>query len=121
MEALREGNPALIEQIKQEAVESERERLSDIDALTVPGYEEMAEQAKADGTSAMEFQKQFVAAMRKKGADFLKARAEETAPAQQVAGGAAEDEEDEEQKVKAIAESIAEYAKASHGMTEGMF
>lgn len=121
MEELREGNPALIDQIKQEAVEAERERLSDIDALTVPGYEELAEQAKANGTSALEFQKQIVAAMRKKGADFLKARTEETAPAQQVTGGAAEDEEDEEKEVKAIAESVAEYAKAGNVQTDGMF
>lgn len=121
MEELREGNPDLIDQIKQEAVEAERERLSDIDALTVPGYEELAEQAKANGTSALEFQKQIVAAMRKKGADFLKARTEETAPAQQVTGGAAEDEEDEEKEVKAIAESVAEYAKAGNVQTDGMF
>ncbi len=112
VEKLRDGNPALLAQIQQEAVDAERERLSDIDNLTVPGYEEMAEQAKATGMSAMDFHRQLVAEMKKKGTDFIQARREETAPAQDIVGGTPADEEkSEEQKIKDFANEVAGYAK----------
>ena len=123
VEQLREANPALLAQVQQDAVAAERERLSDIDALTVPGYEEMAEQAKANGTSAMDFQKQIVAAMKKKGTDFIQARQQETAPAANVAGGAPETAaKKEEQEIADNAKDIAEYAKQfTPGGNESMF
>lgn len=112
IDQLRDGNPALFAQIQQTAVEAERTRLEDIDALTLPGYEEMAAQAKADGTSAMDFQKQVVAAQRKKGAEFLESRKAETAPAQQVTGGGPKDnEKSQSDEIRETAKSIAEYAK----------
>ena len=123
VEDLRDGNPALLAQIQQEAVDAERERLSDIDNLTVPGYEEMAEQAKATGMSAMDFHRQLVAEMKKKGTDFIQARREETAPAQDIVGGTPADEEkSEEQKIKDFANEVAGYAKndAEYGGS-GMF
>ena len=121
LDQLREGNPALFDQVRQDAVTAERERLSDIDALTVPGYEEMAEQAKAEGTSAMDFQRQIVAAMKQKGTNFLQARQQETAPAGEVAGGQPQDNaKTEEQEIlddaKAIAEFAQQYAPVSGGM-----
>ena len=123
VEQLRDANPALLAQVQQDAVAAERERLADIDALTMPGYEEMAAQAKANGTSAMDFQKQVVAAQRKKGADFLSARAEETTPARGVSGGAAGDgEKNEDQEIQENAKAVAEYAKAyARNTGEGMF
>ena len=121
MEELREGNPALFEQVRQDAVEAERERLSDIDALTIPGYEEMAEQAKTNGTSVMDFQKQIVAAMKKKGESFLASRQTETAPAQEVVGGEPA-HDDEDQTVNAMAKEIAEYAESfTASAADGMF
>lgn len=119
-EQLRDGNPALYAQVQQDAVAAERERLSDIDALTVPGYEDMAEQAKANGTSAMDFQKQLVAAMKQKGANFIQSRQEETAPTQQVAGQAAVGSaQSEEQEIQENAKAIAEEAKAYSGSGNG--
>ena len=119
-EQLRDGNPALYAQVQQDAVAAERERLSDIDALTVPGYEDMAEQAKANGTSAMDFQKQLVAAMKQKGANFIQSRQEETAPTQQVAGqAAAGSAQSEEQEIQENAKAIAEEAKAYSGSGNG--
>lgn len=120
LDQLREGNPALFDAIRQSAVDAERERLSDIDALTIPGYEEMAAQAKADGTSAMDFQKQLVSAMRQKGADFLQARATETAPAQEVAGDAPQSKS-EEQEINDAAKDIAGYATGHMTGADGMF
>ena len=121
LEQLREGNPALLEQIKQNAVDAERERLSDIDALTVPGYEDLATKAKAEGTSAMDFQKQIVAAMRQKGNDFLEARQRETAPAQEVVGGEPSNTKTEEQEIQDNAKLIAEYAKGYTATGDTMF
>lgn len=111
IEQLREGNPALYDQVRQEAVEAERARLAEIDDLTVPGYEGMAAEAKANGTSTMEFQKLIVKAMKKKGNQFMQARQEETAPAQDVAGGSPSDNaETEEQEIQDTAKDIAGFA-----------
>lgn len=123
LEQLRAENPALVEQIQQCAIDAERQRVDDIDALTVPGYEAMAAQAKQGGTSAMEFQKQLVAAMREKGNTFLEQRRQETANAQNVAGGDARDlDAKSEDAIDAAAKEIAEYARAySASNNESMF
>lgn len=123
VDQLREANPALLAQVQQEAVAAERERLADIDALTVPGYEDMAAEAKANGTSAMDFQKQIVAAMKKKGTDFMQNRQKETEPAAKVAGGEPKDNNrSEEQEIQDNAKDIAEYAKFYNTSTDsGMF
>ena len=72
----------------------------------------MAAQAKANGTSAMDFQKQVVAAQKKKGNDFLEARRKETAPAQDVTGGEPNDNgKSAEKEITDAAKDIAEYAK----------
>lgn len=122
-EELRAENPALFEQVQQAAVTAERERLSDIDALTDPGYEDLAEQAKANGTSAMDFHKQLIAAKKQKGADFMAARTQETAQAAQVAGGAPDgNAKTEEQEMEDFAKSVAEYANQyAPGGNDGMF
>lgn len=122
VEQLQEGNADLMAQIQQNAVAAERARISDIDALTMPGYEDMAAKAKADGTSAIEFQKALVVAMKEKGKNFIQARQEETAPSQNVAGGnPAEGMKTEEQEVKELANSIANYAKEYSSTANGMF
>ena len=108
---LKEGNPALYDQVQQEAVEAERARLAEIDDLTVPGYEGMAAEAKANGTSAMDFQKLIVKAMKEKGNQFMQARQEETTPAQEVAGGSPSDNaKTEEQEIQDTAKDIAGFA-----------
>ena len=112
---LQTENPALFDQIRQQAIENERRRLEDIDALTLPGYEAMADQAKKDGTSALDFQKKVVAAQKAKGAEFLANRQKETEPAQQVPAGAADDGKTEEQMIADNAKQIAEYAKMYSG------
>lgn len=122
-EELRAENPALYEQVQQAAVTAERTRLSDIDALTDPGYEDLAEQAKANGTSAMDFHKQLIAAKKQKGADFMAARVQETANAAQVAGGAPDgNAKTEEQEMEDFAKSVAGYANQyAPGGNDGMF
>ena len=114
-------NPALVETIRQEAITEERERLQEIDELTLPGYEEDAAQAKADGTSAIAFHKLIVQKNRQKGKDFLNQRKEELAPAAMVVGGAAEDndgnDDDEIQRAaKMIADEAAKLMHSEGGM-----
>lgn len=118
-EQLQAQNPALFNQVQQNAVQAERERLAEIDAMTTPGYEKMAAKAKADGTSAMDFHKQIVQAMKEKGAGFLQQRREETNPAQEVAGAAAGGQANEQKELDDFAKSMAEYAKNYVSSGEG--
>lgn len=121
VEQLQEGNPDLIKQIRQSAIAEERARLDDIDALTLPGYEDMAAEAKADGTSAVDFQKSLVTAMKQKGTNFMQARQMETSPAKNVAGGAPSGAREDEQLEKDI-KDIAKYAELYSGDgTSSMF
>ena len=121
-EQLLAENPALLEQIQQAAITADRQRQEEIDAITPPvaEYQAMAEEAKKNGTSAMDFHKQLVAAMKQKGANHQAARQQETAPASNVTGGAAEEGKDnEEQEIKQYAESMAKYAKEYRGGADG--
>lgn len=115
MDQLKEGNPELMQQIQQSAVEEERTRLADIDALTLPGYEDLAKQAKENGTSAADFQKQIVAEVRKKGDDFIRNRQQETGAANNIIGGAPAGKNDEAQEIQNTAKEIAAYASEYTG------
>jgi hypothetical protein len=123
MEQLREANPALFAQVQQDAVNAERERLAEIDALTMPGCEEMAEQAKADGTSAMDFHKKIVEARKKQGEEFIAARQKETQPAKDIAGGAPDGNgRTEQQEIDDYAKEMAKYATLYNpGTEDGMY
>ena len=118
-EQLQAQNPALFSQVQESAVAAERERLADIDALTLPGYEAMAAEAKAKGTSALDFQKQIVKAQKEKGNAFLAQRQQETQPAQEVAGSAATSGKSEAEELDAYAKDVAEYAKSYSGVRDG--
>lgn len=118
-EQLQAQNPALLSQIRQSAVAAERERLEDIDALTLPGYEVMAAEAKKNGTSAMDFQKQIVKAQKEKGNTFMSQRQTETAPAQNVAGSTPQSGKTEAQEIVDNAKDIAEYAKLFDNAGDG--
>ena len=100
----------------------ERERVAEIDALTMPGYEADAAEAKASGMSAADFVKSIAAKARQKGAAFMAQRKEETAPAANVAPGAAEaDDKSEEDEIMAEAKRNAELAAQMTGSGIGMF
>ena len=121
MDQLRAENPALLEQIQQAALTAERQRQEDIDAITPPAaeYQAMAEEAKKKGTPFTEYQRALVAAQKQKGANHLAARQEETAPAQNIAGGAAETPKNEDEEIKQNAEDMAKYAKEYRGNADG--
>ena len=128
-EQLLAENPALAEEIRNQAVADERDRVAGIDEMTLPGFEAEAEQAKANGTSVADFMKACRAKAQAKkaedaakGAQFMEQRTQETAPAANVAPGAAEDEKDsEEDEIKAEAEKNAKLAAEMIGGSVGMF
>jgi len=122
LDQLRADNPALFDQIRQDAVAAERQRIEDIEALTDPGYEELAAKAKADGTSAMDFHKQIIEAKKQKGKDFIANRQKETAPAAKVPGSTPQNGKTEEQEMLDNAKEIAAYAQEfSSASNESMF
>lgn len=128
-EQLLAENPALAEEIRNQAVADERDRVAGIDEMTLPGFEAEAEQAKADGTSVNDFVKACraknaakKAEAKAKGEQFIEQRTQETAPAANVAPGAAEDEkQSEEDEIKAEAEKNAKMAAEMIGGSVGMF
>lgn len=122
IEQLQAENPALYESVMNAGAVAERERISDIDDLTPAGYEVMAAEAKANGTTAMNYHKMIVRAQREKGKAFIENRMNETAPAAEVTGGAAEDTaaNDAEAEDK-NAKEIAEFAKAMRAGGDTMY
>lgn len=119
LDQLRAENPGLLASIQQEALTAEHQRCEDIDALTLPGYEAMAAEAKANGTSVTDYQRQIVQAMKQKGTDFMQNRQKETAPANSVPGGAPSDSKNDEQEMAQFVKDIAAYANAYNGTDNG--
>lgn len=130
VDQLRADNPALLEQIRQDAVDAERQRIEDIDALTLDGFEQMAEDAKRSGMSATDFQKQVVKAQqeaikaqKQKGKDYMEARKKDTEDAKDVAGGASEDNDGktEEEEIKDLQAEVKNYAAVMRSGNETMY
>lgn len=120
-EVLREQNPQLYASVLAEGAQNERTRQEEIDDLTMPGYEAMAREAKANGTSSTDFFKAVVKAQKEKGEKFVNDRKTETAPAAQVEGGAAEDNTaDMQKKLDDTAREIASYVTAAADAIGGM-
>lgn len=122
VDQLRAENPALYDSIRQSAISEERQRIEEIDDLTMPGYETMAEKAKADGISAMEFHRQIVQAQKQKGASFIENRKRETTPEKPVHGGDASDNNANAQATSdAMAKELAEMADGMFVNVKGMY
>lgn len=113
MEQLMDGNPELFQQIRQQGVTEERERMQQIDTLTDEGFEEMAQEAKNNGTSAADFLKQVVSKRAEKKKNFMGARQTETAKAANVTGGQPADNDQAKQT-----EEIDQYAKEAAEMAK---
>lgn len=130
VEQLREGNPALLDSIRQdaarEALEQDQERRNEIEDLTTDENRDLAEEAKNTGMSAVDFmracakrQREAKQAEKDKGAAYIQNRAKETEPARDVAGEAPKDDRETGEDLKAFAEEMkafAETAKTGSGM-----
>jgi len=124
VEQLREANPALYEQIRQdareEALREDQERRNDIAALTMTGYEEMAKEACDTGMSAMDFMKAVASAQKAKAASFREERKAETEQVKEIAGDAPDGAAGED--IDAFAREMAEMGKSYIGnMKNGMY
>ena len=99
--------------------------MEEIDALTPVGYEQMAAQAKHEGTSSSDFLKAVIAQQKQKGEGFMAARRSETAQASQVTGSATEDcpsgKGSDEQEMDAFGKEIAKLAGGFAMSGEGMY
>lgn len=121
-EQLQSENPDLHSAIMSAGAEQERARIQEIDDLTMPGYEDMAAQAKASGMSAMDFHKQIIKAQKERGQQFAAARKTETAPAASVTGGAAEESNGgSKDDYDAFAKEMAGYAAEARKSYGGMY
>lgn len=124
-EQLRETNSALYNEISAAAIQQERERMSQIDDLTIPGYEAMAEEAKKNGTSAVDFMAKVAAAQRSKRQNYLDARAQETAKAAQVPAADAADnpkpKASAEDEIEAFAKAVADDVKHMKASGDTMY
>lgn len=118
VEQLMAENRAVYDSAFNAGAAAERERMQDIDALTPTGYEAMAEEAKANGTSALEYHRAIIRAQKQRGTDFLARRRSETAPAAQVTGGAADAARDASAEDRAVRD-VVEYAKAQRSERTG--
>ncbi len=123
-EQFAEENPTATETIRKEAIEAERKRVEEIDALTPPGaeYAEMARQAKADGTTAADFLKGVIAKQREASKAYLDKRKEESKKAEEVDGGDAGDHDkgDKEAKQDREAKLLADLADSIDDSTIAM-
>lgn len=72
IEALEAAYPELVEQIRQDAAQAERKRVSEIDAVALPGYEHIVDAAKADPMqNAASVAMAIIAAQKKQGDSYL--------------------------------------------------
>lgn len=123
LEALQAQHPELCKQIMQAGAQQERERIQDIDDLTPTGYEEMAEEAKTNGTSAIDYHKAIVKAQKQKNKDFLAGRKRETAASANITGGEPGDNDGARilKQIEDSAKEIAAFAKGESYSANGMF
>lgn len=123
-EQLRTENPDLFEAIRNQGITEERERMQQIDALTDEGFEQLAQDAKSNGTSASDFLKQVVAERIGRKKNFLTSRQRETADAAKVAGGSSADPnpgQSEAEEIDRSAKEAAEMAKEFSGSGASMY
>lgn len=118
-EQLNAENPELYASIVAAAVTQERQRVQDIDDLTMPGYEALATEAKQSGMSALDYHKLLVKTQREQGEKYMASRRVETQPAASVGNGNphADEQADEERAIR----DIADYARAYSSETGDMF
>lgn len=131
VEQLREGNPALLDSIRQdaarEALEQDQARRNEIDDLTTDENRDLAETAKNTGMSAVDFvracakrQRDAKQAEKDKGTAYIQNRVAETEPAKDVAGDAPKDDANDDADLKAFAEEMKAHAADAKNST-GMF
>lgn len=111
-EQLENENPELAKAIANDAITQERERVKKIKALTRKGekWQQMADKAIADGTSAADFLEMVIAEEGKGRAAYLDGRQKETEASGKVGGGDSGDNDDKEADSDREAKKLADLA-----------
>ena len=121
-EQLAEQFPELTAQIAQEAARAERERIAGIDALAMPGFEELIRKAKEDpAQNAGTVAQAIVMAQKQSGAEALEKLRQDAKDSNvnQVPAASSESGADggsEEESVEQAAKAAVEMWKQSGGM-----
>lgn len=127
VEELQQKDPELyrelLEKGRREGEAGERQRIADIEELTGEGMEELAQKAKAEGTSAEDFFRQVIQHQKEQKKAYLDSRRQETAPAQNVTGGSNKDGDDQEARELAayLKEAKELAAQAANELGHGMY
>ena len=111
-EQLENENPELAKAIASDAITQERERVKKIKALTRKGekWQQMADKAIAEGTSAADFLEMVIAEEGKDRAAYLEGRQKETDASGKVGGGDSGDNDDREADSDKEAKKLADLA-----------
>ena len=111
-EQLENENPELAKAIANDAITQERERVKKIKALTRKGekWQQMADKAIAEGTSAADFLEMVIAEEGKDRAAYLEGRQKETDASGKVGGGDSGDNDDREADSDKEAKKLADLA-----------
>lgn len=120
---LLEGNPELYNSLIHQGAATERTRIQEIEEMTDQGFEQLAKEAKDNGTSSAEFLKQVVAARKDRRGKHMEKRQEELKGANQITGGASGDNDGltEEQRIQQHAKDMAEIAADLYAESGGMY
>lgn len=106
---LMKAYPGLTNEIREEAAQAERKRIESIDALALPGFEEIISNAKKDGTqTAGSVAMAIIMAQKEKGQTYLDKAKDDAEAANSVNSEAAPDAEGKETE-----QSDEEMAKAA--------
>lgn len=106
---LMKAYPGLTNEIREEAAQAERKRIESIDALALPGFEEIISNAKKDGTqTAGSVAMAIIMAQKEKGQTYLDKAKDDAKAANSVNSEAAPEAEDKETE-----QSDEEMAKAA--------
>lgn len=107
LEQLKNEYPDLYEQVKNEGIKEERERIKAIEEIAMPGNEDIINKAKFEtGITAEEVAVEILKAEKQRAVNFLKKREEDAKDLSNIEPGSAP-QDDKETQNKKVAENIA--------------
>ncbi len=115
-EKLKNEHPKLFDQVLQEGVSNERERIKAIEDIVLPGNEEVANKAKFEtGVSAEQFAMDAIKAEKEKGNQYLANRNDDAVEAGDIHGAPPANNDSQQKEQDSIAEKMANAANKSRG------
>lgn len=119
LEQLKNEYPELYQQVFDEGVKAERERIKAIDELALPGSEELIKKAKFEtGISAEQVAIEIIKAEKQRGAKFLNERNDDAQPLNEVKGSAGPENDLSEDNDELIVKNMVSAANKKRGVSE---